>query len=294
VIAGEGHALLHDGGDGWSTVPTPTSGYFTVAAPPVVPGSQPSSLWLLTGYGVWVSAGDGWSALPALPLPGGDRAVALSVASAQDIWVTTDSGTVLHLDGSSWANSRLPDGDVPTRVLALGPNDVWVGGQRGGDTEPHVPFTAHWDGSTWTDVSAPPLVDSAVTTLAASGGDLWATVETSIDGGSPTKTHLLHLKDGEWHDTATLEGDSYRFNVLAGGTSGIWRYAWTTPSGPPTSIEHWTGSGWERTVAVPNGWDLGGNELWQQAGLGITGAGADVVRMGDKGIVDFRYICNGP
>jgi hypothetical protein len=184
----------------------------------------------------------------------------------------------------------LPEDGVASHVLALAPNNVWVGGIRGGGSGPVLPFTAHWDGSAWTEVSVPPIVDSAVTMLAGSAGDLWATVETSVSGGHPT-THLLQLQGSEWRDTATLQGDSYRFNVLAGGGSGIWRYAWATPDGPPTSIEHWTGSRWERTASVPNGWDLGGNELWQFASLDVTATGADVVRMGSDGVVDFHYAC---
>jgi hypothetical protein len=287
---GGGYSLLHHGTDGWSSVPAPSSGYFTIAAAPIVPGSRPTPpLWLLNDDAAWVLSDGSWSQLPTLPLANGVHARALSVADAQNIWVSTDGGLMLHLNGETWTASHLPEGDVASHVVALGPNDVWAGGAQAGSGSAE-PFTAHWDGSSWKDVPVPPLVDSAVTTLAASPGDLWATVETSVSGGHPT-THLLHMQNGEWYDTATLQGDSYRFNVLAGGASGVWRYAWTTPVGPPTSIEHWTGTRWERTTSVARGWDLGGSELWQFAALDVTAAGADVVRMGERGIVDFRYTC---
>lgn len=288
--AGTGYTLLHHGVNGWSPVPSPSSGYFMIAAPPVISGSDPSPLWALSNDQAWILRDGSWSALPRLPLTDGGRARAVSVASGGDIWVAADGGTMLHLVGSSWASSQLPEGGVASHVLPLAPNDVWAGGIRGGGSDPVLPFTAHWDGSAWTEVSVPSIVDSAVTTLAGSPGDLWATIETSVSGGHPT-THLLHLQGSEWQDTVTLQGDSYRFNLLAGGGSGIWRYEWTTPDGPPTSIEHWTGTRWERTASVPNGWDLGGNELWQFASLDVTATGADVVRMGSKGVVDFHYTC---
>jgi hypothetical protein len=291
---GTGYSLLHHGVAGWASVPTPTSGYSTIAAPPVTSGSQSSSLWLLSEDAVWVLRDGSWSALPTLPLATGEHARALAVAGADDIWVavSTDRGTtMLHLDGTSWVRSQLPGGDLASHVLALGLNDVWVGGgQTGTGTESVVPFMAHWDGSGWTDVAGPSLPDSAVTALAASAGDVWAAAETSVSGGHPT-THLLHLRSGEWADTATFQGDSYRFHLLAGGASGVWWYDWTTPDGPPTSIEHWSGTRWEPTAPVPGGWDLAGNELWQLTALDVTAAGADVVRMGARGVVDFRYTC---
>lgn len=285
---GPGHSLLHHGADGWSTVSTPSPGFFVIAAP-ASSGTRPSPLWLLSDDAVWVLRSGAWSSLPRLPLVGDDHATALSVASAQDVWVGTSGGTVLRFDGSSWVPSSPPDGDRPSRLLALGPADVWIGGERGGSGPP-APFTAHWDGKSWTDVTVPSLSDASVMSLVASGSDVWLTVESSGSDGQLT-THLLHLQNGAWDDTATLEGDAYRFNVLAGGASGIWSYRWTTQTGPPTSIDHWTGTSWERTVPVPKGWDLGGHELWQFAAMDVTSLGADVVRMGGNGIVDFHYAC---
>jgi hypothetical protein len=136
----------------------------------------------------------------------------------------------------------------------------------------------------------PLLADSAVTALVAGGEDVWATIETSVNGGHPT-THVLHLLGGVWRDTRTLEGDSYRFNLLAGGPSGVWRYDWATPDGPPVSIDRWTDGVWVRTPPVAAGWDLGGKALGQLAALLVTDDGASVVRMGGDGVVEFRYAC---
>jgi len=296
VVVGDGHggqSMLRHDPNGWSPVSSPTEHHYSIAAPPVGAGSAPSPVWLLGQDSVWVLQTDAWHALPDLPLPAGQHARAVSVGSADDIWVVAGSDrdtTMLRFDGTSWSAWPLPHGDTGASVLALGARDAWVGGERPGDAGSLVPFTGHWDGASWTDVAAPRLEQAGVTTLVAWNGDVWAAAQTALNDGHPT-THLLHLEDGTWHDTRTLEGDAYRFHVLAGGPSGIWRFDWSTPDGPPTTVDHWTGRGWEQTTAVPAGWDLGGRQLWQVAALDVTDQGVEVVRMGEHGVVDFRYAC---
>jgi hypothetical protein len=286
--SGSGHELLLQSRHGWSTVPAPVAWPYSIAAPFVASGTAPSPLWLLGNDTLWVRRSGAWSELPALPLSQGERAHAVSVTSPDDVWVAAGS-VMLHFDGTSWNRTDLPSTDSASRVLAIGSDDVWAGGRREG-ASPAEAFTAHWDGRSWTDVPVPQLADSSITTLVASAGDVWATAETAVSGGHPT-THVLHLASGVWKDTETLQGDSYRFHLLAGGASGIWRYDWTTPHGQPTTIDHWTGSRWEHTASVSAGLNLGGNELWQLAALEATGVGAEVVRMGDGGVVGFRYAC---
>ncbi|MEV0704121.1 hypothetical protein AB0I53_40240 [Saccharopolyspora sp. NPDC050389] len=105
--------------------------------------------------------GKAWTDVPVPQID--DRLYSLNdvegVAS-NDLWAvgqTTPASrnVALHWDGKAWTEVPAPDvnGDpgVPeglNNVLALAPDDVWVGGYSG-EQGHEVPYTAHWDGKAW-------------------------------------------------------------------------------------------------------------------------------------------------
>ena len=61
--------------------------------------------------------------------------------SPSDVWLTADSGRVLHFDGSGWSETQLETQMMMLDIWGSGPNDVWM---VGGET------LARYDGADWT------------------------------------------------------------------------------------------------------------------------------------------------
>jgi hypothetical protein len=101
----------------------------------------------------------------ASPIPGGgttDR-MAIAAPSAHDIWVVAGS-KIFRFDGAGWSAPRGATrvaGRTLSTVLALSPNDVWIGGDR---------LALHWNGHAL-DVHE---TDFAVTPLWGGPGEVWA------------------------------------------------------------------------------------------------------------------------
>ncbi|MGW1676914.1 hypothetical protein [Saccharopolyspora sp. NPDC002376] len=124
TVGGAGRGMAqHWDGQAWTDVPVPALAEHDWEAWKLtdVEGVASNDLWAV-GYSTW---------------PNGSRTVAL------------------HWDGQAWTEVPAPDvnGDpsvleVLDNVLALAPDDVWVGGHSGPESR-GVPYTAHWDGKAW-------------------------------------------------------------------------------------------------------------------------------------------------
>lgn len=96
----------------------------------------------------WVSGNKGLMLI-------GDREVPVATGTTEnltgvwsvsdlDAWAVSETGQILHWDGSSWRNSSARAGVSLWAVWGLSATDVWVVGDRG--------YTANWDGSGWAQV----------------------------------------------------------------------------------------------------------------------------------------------
>jgi hypothetical protein len=129
----------------------------------------------------------------------------------------------MHWDGSMWRLVPTPnpptrdfiDGPILTAVTAISSSDVWaVGGQLfGGYESPAV--IEHWNGSTWSLVSAGAL-DNVQCTCSLSwvagraANDVWA-------GGTP----LLHWDGIAWSEATATAGQG-ETAASASSSSNIW------------------------------------------------------------------------
>ena len=123
-------------------------------------------------------------------------------SSPSNVW-TSD---LQHFDGNVWNSSmagiHLPDDGVqrPTPDLLAGsaPDDVWFGGNG---------LLWHYDGSSWTPVPNPVLVDA----LASGGrGKVWAA--TSNGGNKPV--HVFRIDGSAWTDfLAPTTGETLLFST---------------------------------------------------------------------------------
>jgi hypothetical protein len=133
-------------------------------------------------YATWRN-GSTWLTLPQPPTvkgytnsPGTGVVAASSVSNA---WVFTgaantssgaDFTAAQRWNGSKWVNqSVFPAWHIITSAVTSSSKDAWVFGQNFSSSA--VPYTAHWNGQSWTKVSLQLTVASV---SALSGSDIWA------------------------------------------------------------------------------------------------------------------------
>ena len=172
---------------------------WTIVRPDDTPGAQ-----------TYVAAGGedgGWRRLP-LPLPpqATTRFGCLAGTSGRDVWAavivdgddTSRQSWLAHWDGERWHEVVPPPlgrAEVEImRVVARGPDDVWVLGARR-TAEGRVSAMVRWDGQEWTEAALPAGHRGRITSLAVAGdGTLWA-----AGGGHGDVGVVLRSDDGGWH-----------------------------------------------------------------------------------------------
>lgn len=178
---GVGTVTEHWDGTRWTVVPSPRAG--TGGDLVSVAAASASDVWAVGTYydekeGIWETLiehwdGTSWSIVPS-PSPGTYRNDLQSVAviSSNDVWAAGEHSSgdgdrtlVEHWDGHTWEVVPSPNvatGYSTTNVLrslaAVSASDIWAAGMfQNVDTNVHQHRTLleHWDGSSWTLVSAP-------------------------------------------------------------------------------------------------------------------------------------------
>jgi hypothetical protein len=135
------------------------------------------------------------------PTPYGEQAQEISATRPNDIWI---GGTVcltpfcidsvpmvLHWDGATWSDvsNPLPAGSVSAvnwGIVAIRARDVWVSGSARRADETFFNLLAHWDGSTWTNVTvdSPGTYDNNLWAITAfSPNNVWAAGDYSDGEG---------------------------------------------------------------------------------------------------------------
>jgi hypothetical protein len=158
-----------------------------------------------------------------VPIPGraSDGAFTVSVASARDMWalegtVTPDSGIyakprVLHWDGRSWRpvaiQPRRPKGGTLTTILAMGPDNVWVGGSREDAKTGSTELVLHWNGGSWISADPPaPRTEQGyyAGSMTPDGhGGFWL-LGTSFAAAVSGPARVWHYSGGTWSQPAVL------------------------------------------------------------------------------------------
>lgn len=204
---------MHYNGSGWSVVSSPSPD--TGNALRAVTAVASNDVWAVGYY--YESAtgllktltehynGSSWSIVSS-PSPGAYFSNILNgvtAVSATNVWAVgnyedSSSGatdTLLeHWDGASWSQVTSPNvNDVYgsqnklNGVTAISASNIWaVGFYRTPDISPnHQALTMHYDGASWTIVSAPsPGPGVELNAVAAGGGNVWAVGAYSIYGNS--------------------------------------------------------------------------------------------------------------
>jgi len=255
-------------GTSWAVTPSPAisgrnaalSGVTTVSA---------SNAWAVGNDGGQALMehwdGTAWSRVP-VPSPTTMRTglTAISARAANDIWAVgtfantapaPDSLYALHYDGTAWrvvpmaqtGSQTNSDQPVPTSIVAVGANDVWMVGDRSNFSTP-LTLTEHWNGTGWSIVPSPydhfpnvpgSITNGALNTVTARGTEVWAGgfFFTFKDGDPAGVYHALMLRwDGtRWiQDTVPTTGT---YNVIQ-GISASPHVIWATNAGTPDLLTH--------------------------------------------------------
>jgi len=204
IVSGEA-LILHWDGTTWKIVPNPGAnprfydanllGIVSVSANDIWAVGQKTTLEEHNMIEHW--DGTRWSIVSTPVFPTNvDFLTGVSAISATDIWAVGSftipnaegspyQNAIMHWDGTNWSivSSPQPDEslDILTGVSAISSNDVWAVGFIGTASGYEAPETLHWDGTSWSVMSAP--TGSEATLLlgvaAVSSTDVWAVGETA-------------------------------------------------------------------------------------------------------------------
>jgi hypothetical protein len=194
--------IEHFDGKSWSVVPSPNLPNGALNA---VSAASPTDIWAVGNTGRFSGHnliehfdGKSWSVVPSPTVshPTRDRLTAVSADAPNDAWAVGTAGSgdfqadeLLHWDGSAWSVATPAAGMHITSIAAVSPTDVWAVGNS-----LDVASIEHFDGTSWTIVTAPAPANSALNGIsAASATDIWAV------GQVGTATFAEHFDGTTWH-----------------------------------------------------------------------------------------------
>jgi hypothetical protein len=276
--------ILHWNGTQWSIVPGPSSG--TVPLLYGVTAISTNDVWAAgwTSFGGsgpdtltlhW--NGSTWSVVPS-PNPSAtyNYLWAIDASAAGNVWAVGDfnapgghqQNLLLRWNGTTWVqvpgDNTAPDGDqfFLRAVSAFSASDVWIGGQFSGHA-----LAEHWNGSVWSQVSAPNagIGDNILNGVSGtSSTDVWQVGFYWF--GTENRT-LIHHWDGTDWSIVPSPNEYVRLNTLNGVFAISPSDAWAVgsdssgTSDQTTLTMHWNGTSWT-IVPSPSPGTLGLNALY--------------------------------
>ena len=288
--------VLKQSGSAWSQVPAPSPG--GQANLVAVSADSASDAWAVGDddggeknlYLHWT--GGAWKQVPG---PGNSTLTGVAAISPTDAlavgYETSKTGATvtlgLHWNGQKWAKVATPNpggagDDELYGVSATSATDAWAVGFSLDPQSRTKTLVLHWNGSTWSQSSAPAAATdgtrlSAVS--AVSGTDVWAAgvYNTAADFEHPL---ILHWNGSSWsrQKLPSFENNNtYTLDAVAATTSDVWAVGLGPCVGPsidcPSKVltMRLTGSGWKVVPGVSVSDQKDQNNL---AGVAITGSNA--------------------
>lgn len=258
--------------------------------------------------------GQAWSVVPSPNVANSTNYLkAVSVVSSDDVWTVgyerlgfrgARKTLIEHWDGTSWSIIPSPNagtiGDELDGVTAISANDVWAVGNYGVGFVSNAPLVEHWDGTSWSIVSAPTLQglsSNLVSISAFNRKNIWA-VGYSFDDLTDNYATLMEHWDGTSWSIAQNPVIVHSVGELLGVTTIAPDDAWAVglqqnyaTSNPPvtTLTLHWDGQQWS-VVTSPNistNEDIlravahvpGSSQVWAVGGTYPSSGGEDSLAM---------------
>jgi hypothetical protein len=243
-------------------------------------------------------------------LDSNDHLNGIAAFSPGDVWAvgfyTSSSGSFLnlamHWNGAAWTitptpNPSQPNVDQLKKLTTISSDNVWAIGGHGQST------SLRWDGTQWSEVSIPPIVNRGsvgVTNyledlVSTSSSDIWAVGSMdSLEGGLWTLT--IHWNGTEWMQIPSPNKTgpngivySQALNsAVAFGPNDVWAAGYYRVGNTEhTLVEHWDGTQWS-IVASPDG-PTGDGLLRGMSGSSPT----DVWAVGEYQKTDFNVMAKG-
>ena len=208
-------------------------------------------------------------------LDSNDHLYGISALAPNDVWAvgfyTSFSGKFLnlamHWDGNAWTITPTPNPSQPAvdqlkSVLAIASNNVWAIGGHG------LSYSLRWDGSQWSEVDLPPIVNRGFVDVSnnledlagTSSSDIWAVGSMdSLEGGFWTLT--VHWNGTEWIQVPSPNksapgGPVYTQTLrdaIAFAPNDVWAVGfYLIGNVKHTLVQHWDGNQWS-IVPSPDG-----------------------------------------
>jgi hypothetical protein len=195
--------------------------------------------------------GSAWSVV-ATPQVAGSVLTSVADISPADAYAVGQS-EALHWNGTAWSafGVPVPGGGTPaglSAVAADSASDVWIAGEYfDSATSALEPFTAHWNGTSWTTVPVPASGAELTGLAVINHADAWV-VGIGPKGKAVTENwtggRAWHLVPNPVSGLLLSVTGTGPGNVTAAGHN-------TTPNGPTAAIIlSWNGSAWTK-VKVP-------------------------------------------
>jgi hypothetical protein len=273
TISGTGQAPLAEHFDGkrWSVVSTPSptsdSAFNGVAA------AASKDVWAVGSGGTNNATliehwnGTNWSEVSSPTLPTGSVLKGVTAPASNNAWAvgtnsTSNNALVEHWDGTNWSVVSSPAFTgvrIVSNVSADSTTDVWVLGQA--NSAVGAPFNGevalHWDGQTWSIMSAAGSLIDAVTALSPT--DVWGSGFHGVFFHQPDRTvdipQVVHWDGTSWSIVSSPDPNSNnpihgsRLNGIAAiSANDIWAVGTNENS---TLTEHWDGMSW-KVINSPN------------------------------------------
>ena len=239
--------------------------------------------------------GTTWSSVDAPQLGDGTILNGVSVSQANDAWAVgyffthpasngyhiQTNPAVLHWNGSTWAQTAMPDAAVVAGVSSVSPTNAWAVDSGGG--------VKHWDGTAWSDVATPSPNPSGVgpgslTAISArTASDVWA-VGLFAPRRHVTASFATHFDGTAWQLTP-VPADTYLSSVVTVGPGDAWAVGMVQSTDQPVTL-HWNGTAWSTvaSVTIPAGGSLRnvsartGSDVWA-VGTAFTGDATTVAAL---------------
>jgi hypothetical protein len=237
--------VMHWNGRAWRRMPL-LPAHFQVTD---VAGTSPSDVWV-TGYPT-APTGNGevyrWNGRTWQLMVPRIGPVALLPITPDDVWVESESGFLLHWDGTTWHRLRFHRGltTSPWEFAVVG-HQLWqaTNGVVAGRNRLVI---RRWSGTSWQDVSVPRSLLSArdsVLISAASPANVWVELLKPRQ-----RSPLIRWNGRSWTTIRPPAGAPYPLTpISAVGRSSVWLGG---------GFALWSGDTWHRSNAITCGIPVG-------------------------------------
>jgi hypothetical protein len=200
---------------------------------------------------VGTACGPSWKVFPTAT--GSGQLTDITSAPGGTLWTVGGGALIEEMTSAGWTAvpANAPTGSTFSSISAASADDIWAVGDY--SLSGHaVPLIENWNGSVWTQASAPSLIGYLNGVFALSSTDVWAVgVQTSGAGYYHTLTE--HWDGNSWTVVPSPDGtDNSWLNSISGSSSSsVWAVGWDGSSYKKTLAEYWDGVDW-RIVPTPS------------------------------------------